>query len=356
MNKKRKMKETVKYATLIFIFIILAATSFFASVRLTTLETLSYIETSEINYEVCLRENRFYEETCQPKGMSYIASAIDYVNVEFNYTFQTNKRVDFEYAYSIDGIITITERHNPENILFTRTVNLLEATANIEENVNLININENLTIDYSEYNDLVKQFMSEYNLLADSNLRLVLRTDIEGTYRNFDEPIHTDSSMELIIPLTESTIQITMDHTEVNQSEQITRDTNNSLLNTILFALGIILSLTALIYVGLLLMYFKKQNDKKSDYEKFIGNKLKNLDRMIVSAKVDTRLDEKDYEEVIDVEDFSELVDIADRLVKLITWTETKYPKKDETVSWFTVADEKRLYRKIYKSTDKEFK
>lgn len=56
---------------------------------------ISYVEKSELNYQVCLNENSYYEEKCQPKGRGYIASAIDYVDVFFNYNFNASKELDY---------------------------------------------------------------------------------------------------------------------------------------------------------------------------------------------------------------------------------------------------------------------
>ena len=45
---------------------------------------ISYTEKSNVEYNVCLKNNDFYEEKCLPKNMKYVASLIDNIQVEFN--------------------------------------------------------------------------------------------------------------------------------------------------------------------------------------------------------------------------------------------------------------------------------
>ncbi len=354
MKNVKKTDDITKNIILVIAFAILSIFLFYLSNKTKTLYTISYIEKSNIDYQVCLKENNFYEEKCQPKDMGYIASAIDYIDVLFNYNFETDTNIDYDYEYYIDGIITVSDRNDSNNILFTKKINLLKDQLKKENNKKSFQINERLKINYNEYNDLIKSFKSEYNISADSNLKLVLYIKTKGNYKDYSDPILVNNELGLTIPLTESAIKINLNYKDINNSNKIAQASKKSFLNIFDLILGTLSSGATIFFIIKFIKNIKKNITPKSEYDKFIENKLKNLDRMIVSAKENIKIEEKDYKEIIDVANFGELIDIAERLVSVITWTEVHHKGKLK-VSWFSVVDDNRLYRIVYKSTDKTF-
>ena len=348
-------KKIIVFLILSLVFISLSIFFYFFYNKPDSLETLNFTEKSYIDYNVCLKDNKFYEQKCQIKGMSYIASAIDYVDVYFNYTFETDQKLKYNYNYYIDGVITVFDKNDSNKILFSKKVSLLENQNTKRDNINFFTVDEHLKIDYSYYNNLIKTFKSEYNVVADSNIILYLHIDITGKYSKFSELVKKSAELELTIPLTENTITINMNYNDANTSDKFIQRPNTKKVNALFLAFVIVCVLLSIVDVFLLIGSILSIKRKKSKYENFIDNKIKNLDRMIVSAKENVKIEEKDYKEIIDVKEFNELVDIADREVNVITWTEVEY-KNNLKVSWFTVASDTRLYRIIYNSTDKEFK
>jgi len=351
-EKKVEIKKMFVFILLIPLFLILAFYLFIASNKTKTLGTLFYTEKSDIDYQVCLKENSFFEKKCQPKGMGYIASAIDYIDISFNYNFELNQNVDFDYEYYVDGIITLTDKSDSNNILFTKTIKLLDTTKKSENSIDGFQISEKFKIDYNEYNSLVRAFKTQYSVSVDSNLKLKLYVKTLGGNEKFQDQIKSNGEMELTIPLTENTININMNYKDINKSDVFVAKSKKMIINTIYFIASIAFAGLSVITIILFGVYLNSRENNKSEYEKFVENKLKNLNRMIVSARENSKIEETDYDEIVDVRNFSELVDIADRITEVITWTEVIH-NNDLKVSWFTVPNEKRLYRIIYKSTDK---
>jgi hypothetical protein len=318
-------------------------------------ELLNYEEKSTVDYKVCLKENEFFEEECQDKGMGYIASAINYIDVDFDYKLLTNNLVNFNYNYYIEGIVKVIDANDKSNILFTKKVEILEKQTGIDSNRELNRIIKNVKIDYEEYNNLVKSFKNTYNVPIESNLKLTLYVSNDIMHTKTNKEIKTNNKIELTIPLTEKTIKVTMDSKEGTEKQEILLSDETLKIDEKKMSLGILSSIISIILLGSIVKTILKLENEKTEYEKYVSNKLKNYNRMIVSAKANVKLEEKDYEEIIDVTTFEELVDVADRLMKLIVWTEVKHKNK-LIVSWFTVEDGRRLYRIIYKSSDKEFK
>ena len=347
--KKNKIKLWVK-VIMMLILLIVALYFFINCIDNNSEETLFYEEKSNLNYKVCLNENEYYEDKCQPKGMSYIASAIEYVDIDFEYLFRMNKKVDYEYSYSIEGLIVVTESKNDKNILFSKKVDLLKSKKFENLSSEVFIITENLKIDYSTYTDLVKSFRDSYNISIDSNLIIVLHIETKSKYKNFDKDIVTANTIEITIPLTENTIRVNMNYKEINNSDNITRDSSELKINYLNLAIGLtVVAISFLILIFIISDLLK--SNAKNEYAKFMKSIQKNYSRMIIDIDNNLKIEEKDYNEILDVRNFEELVDIAQNLGKSIVWTEVIH-RGGPTVSWYTVAEDKRLYRKIYKSTD----
>ena len=81
-------KQLFKRIRIFIILVFLVVTSFVISNSVKKTITLSYKENSNINYLVYLKPNDYYiDQPYLSKGMQYIASLIDYVDVNFNYNF-----------------------------------------------------------------------------------------------------------------------------------------------------------------------------------------------------------------------------------------------------------------------------
>ena len=89
---------------------------------------ISYNQQATIDYKVYLKENDFYEDDYLGKGNEYVASLIDNIIVDFDYSFALDKqsldngRIDFEgktYAvsYELYGELNIIKEKTNKVIL-----------------------------------------------------------------------------------------------------------------------------------------------------------------------------------------------------------------------------------------------
>jgi len=351
----RRNKKITIFTILIILMLPFSLVLLATGIKKTSMDIVGYREQSSINYKVCLKENEFYEEKCQEQGMGYIASAIEYIDINLDYSFFLTNKLNHNYEYYIDGIVTVVDKNDSANVLFTKKVELTSLKKLNLNDSDSFSIGEKLIIDYAEYNDLVKSFRNTFNVSIESNLKIVLGVRSVSRYGEYEKTIDTNSTMEMTIPLTENTIKINMNHKETNSEDEVTFGKNEMKINYLNILIGLTSLLVSLLLVIKVIRILIRRQKNKTGYEKFIEQKLKNYNRMVVSAKESIKIEEKNYIEIIDVEDFEELVDIADRLLKLIVWTEVEHSNK-LIVSWFTIEDGKRLYRTIYKSTDENFK
>jgi len=258
-----------------------------------------------------------------------------------------NKKVDFVYKYYITAEVNVFEKNNPSVILFNKIINLLQEKTSDLNDSDEFTINEELKIDYSEYNELVRSYKNQYSVIADSTLKLTLHINVESQYNNFENPINTSNNMKVMIPLSESTVTINMDYKNINDSDVYQEVPKKTITSYIILISGVVFGLISVMLFIYIILFYDKKTNIKSEYEKLRDRLLKEYDYLITSSI--TLIEEGRYE-TYDVADFKELVQIAERKDKLIMWTEAKHGK--ELVSWFSIIDEEKLYRRIIKESD----
>ena len=335
-SKKMLMK---KFLLSIILFIIVIS-MIILSIYIPQPEELNYKENSNLDYQVYLKKNKYYETQYLGKNMQYIASLIDYINVNFKYNFDINENINYKYNYYIEADVRVFDKDKQNNIIFEKTEKLLEDVIKDEQNSKNFSIDEKLKIDYAKYNNLIKQFKTEYSLTADSTLTLTLYVEANGNQNETDYPIKVNDNMKIIIPLTEQMININMDYKEVNDSGKIGQ-VNKLNINNILRYISIAFACIFVVMIINTARFISKINGKKTYYQRRVDKILKNYDRVVVKLKKSINISEND--EIIEVVNFEELLGISDRLCKSILFMETNEKEK----GWFIVKNGSEIYRYI---------
>lgn len=321
-----------------------------------TMKILNVNEKSDINYQICLKENDYYPEQCLDRGMQYIANLIDYIDVDFNYDLVADQKVDYEYTYRIDAEVSVFAKNDPTNIIYTNIDELVkEKKANLNGK-SLLQIKENLKISYDQYNSLVRKFKNEYGVNADSNIKIRLYIKPVIKYNEFKtEIIKEEGVMELSIPLTESQININASLKNVNNKDQY-KDEVNTMLNYVYLGSGIVTALIMLLSVAELILTISKKTRKKSPYQRAVDKILREYDDIISESETIIDPDETEYQ-YIDCVDFKELKDMALNTGKQIIFSELKELKRPHR-SWFYIIDEsnKMIYRTVIRADDPKFR
>lgn len=327
----------------IFVFVLLAIVLFASSISIKARSNMLYNQTSNLDYKVYLKENNYYSEPYLPKNMQYIASLIDSVDITFNYNFSANQSIDYKYTYYVKADIKVTSSEDESKVIYSKTDKLTEPETVVKENSSGFNVNQNIKINYSKYNDLVKAFKSSYAISADSNLVLSFLVDIEDEKGNKIKQEDKDP-VKLTIPLSEQMIDISMDYNEVNNSNNVTVYKDFNISNKVTLVLSIISFIIALIFVVRQLVFIKKTSTKKTIYDVTLSKILREYDRVIVNSKKIIDLND----DVIDVNSFNELLDVRDNLEKPIIFQELHKGQK----SVFIVKTPNETYRYILKLVD----
>ena len=77
-------------------------------------QTLKYQENNDIDYNVYLKKNDFFETDHLEKNKTYITSLIDHINVDYKYNIQFDYPVEGEYKYYIYAVVE-SKKSNSED-------------------------------------------------------------------------------------------------------------------------------------------------------------------------------------------------------------------------------------------------
>lgn len=327
---KKKVKNTL---VLIFIIMfILGIALIFSSIS--KVSTIANRETGNVDYKVYLKDNEFYQDKYLDKGMQYIASLIDSVSINFDYTNNYSSVVNYEYDYYVTAKILVTDKYDNSKVLYEKEEILVDNKHGKGEDDGFALI-EDIDIDYDTYNSYVTSFKETYALDVDSNLIVTMSINNRGIY-NGKDIANKASELTISIPLTKNTIDISMNTNKVDSNVDIAIQ-EKAVSNKAVFALGIILSGFSLLAIGVLLF---SKNGKNDIYRKEINKILKNYDRLIVTSSQPS-IDESNYKNVIRVMTIEELIDVNEISNEPIIYYEVIPNEK----SYFIVLKQDTLYK-----------
>lgn len=342
--KKKKLNDRGKIlvSILFFLFFSILSLSFFKlsiytdNGKLTN--AVDYSENGNIDYKIYLKDNNYYNTTYLEKGMQYVAGLIKTVNVRFDYQIHSTKNIDIDANYSVIADLQITERNDSSKLLFSKKDKLID-NKKIKVNDNNLTINEEFDIDYDKYNGLANSYKRDYGLVVSSNLVLTFEINANGTYNKTQSVMDKSNQMQMVIPLLEQTVDISMDTNEIKDSGRVI-DTNNKFKveNLLFFVLFIVTSLIALINF-LLSIYFIYKYSKKDIYRSKVNKLLRDYDRIIVNGKIS--IDEKKYTNKIQPDSFEDMVDAAQTLGVPIYYYEAIENEK----CFFVIVKDDTLYK-----------
>lgn len=333
LKDKKNKKKIMNTLVLILIFmLIIGIVLIFSSIS--KISTIGNRESGNVDYKVYLKDNDFYQNKYLGKGMQYIASLINTVNVSFNYSNNYSSVIDYEYDYTVTGKILVTDKYDNSKVLYEKEEVLVENKhgKGKDDGFTLL---EDLDIDYDKYNSYVTTFKDTYQLDVDSNLIITMTINHKGTYN--DKNISNKSSqLNISIPLTKNTIDITMNTNSLDSNVDIAID-ESIVSNKVTFTLGIILGGLSLLSILILIL----SKDSKNDiYKREINRILKNYDRLIITSSQPS-IDETNYKNIIRVMTIEELIDVTEISNEPIIYYEVVPNEK----SYFIVLKQESLYK-----------
>ena len=268
VNQTKRRRKILSYILLLVVISMLSVGFILIYINKSKSYTIKYSETSNIDYKVYLKDNKFFEEDYLGTENRYIASLIDYVNANFKYEMAMNeKNVDYRYSYHIDANVVVREATTAKP-LYTKTKEIKRVTDTNSNGKSKATILENVDISYNEYNDLIKEFVSIYGLdNTYSTLTIDMYINVTGSCEKFEEDKNNEAKISLIIPLTTKTVGVDIKNNLVESDNNviICKSSDHSAVFFLILAIVVILGGIYVTY--LLVMYIIRTRSAESIYE-----------------------------------------------------------------------------------------
>lgn len=322
MKKTKEKNYYLKEIILILLFALFIGLSFLCfkkSIIIQKEQNVFYKESGSPNYKIYLKDNNYYKQNYLDKDMSYIANLIDYISIDYNYKFISDTELNGKYYYKIVADLQIK---NPKNnsLFYVERYDLSEEKLFPLTNEKEYVINETIDINYDYYNAIANNFEASYGVDTDSNLTvsLELHRRIDGALVS-NSDINSDDKINLIIPLSEKTINLKAEPLEM-KNKNIVISLNHYKIDDIkyliLALLFLGLALTIFIYITKKAMSLKP---KANPYDKTLRKILRQYDRLIVNVNTMPNFKKSN---TIEVDSFYELLDAKDSIHNAIFYYE----------------------------------
>lgn len=344
-KKSKKIKRIIIDTVIFLVLLIIGILLLKDSIVFETEKSIRFNEKSSLDYKVYLQKNEFYEQEYLGKDMLYIASLIDKILIDFDYTLQGEDKENIDFDYKIVATLSINNQTGTRSY-FEKSYVLLDNKQVSMKDATSQNIKETINLDYQYYNSLANSFKNQYGVDADSKLTvymLVNKKNAEGSNLVLDD----FSIMNIVIPLSERAIEIRLDYKEINDTNNVIKKEDVTFKNYIPLIIATLLILLSLVFMIKAIRKIDFLRVKKSEYDKCISKILKEYDRLIAETSTLLSFEGK---EIISIMKFSELLDIHDNLQLPIIYYEVSKHKE----CYFYVSHDNLVY--ILKVDNNNFK
>ena len=334
--KRKKAMKRIFFDITMFLFLLILGTLLLnKSIQFESEKIVKYSEKSNLDYKVYLKQNDFYDEKYLGKDMVYVASLIDKLVIDFDYLFASEDKEEIDFTYSVIAKLSINNQLGTKSY-YEKSYTLLNEKTVKMNNTSKQNIKEEINVDYPYYNNLANNFKKLYGIDADSKLTVYMLINKKNS-DDSDFILNTSSVMNIVIPLSERSVDIKLDYKDINDTSNIIKKQTMSIKDYLPLILSVIFIILSIIMMIKTMRNIKMIRRKKSAYDKQVAKILKEYDRLIAESETLMSFDNK---EIININKFTELLDIHDNLQLPIMYYEVVEHKK----CYFYISHENVIY------------
>lgn len=320
VSKKKKKHSRIRlyfsyekrlFINVVLLAVFLALSLFCARKTLTKEDTdpINYTEKETIDYKVYLKENDFYSEKYLPKDRAYIASLIDYIELDLKYLFNIERLTTMNVDYKVIGELVI-ENSSGANRYYEKEYTIVDTKNRKLKGTNELEIIEHTKISYDYYNELANKFRSSYGVDTNSYLNIYIVLDKE-TDSSLNYSIKESRKVDNItIPLSQRAIEIKINSTANSITKSVIP--KPIIKVNIPYLTGeVVAFFVAAFALVKIVKYVTLMFKRMTIYDRYVNKLLKDYDRLII--EINTDMDFSKYN-VIEVNKFNELLDVRDNI------------------------------------------
>jgi len=313
-SKVLNKKYVAKYSIGIMISIALCIIFLFLGLYGKFPENVKFFENGNIDYKVYLKENDFFVNKYLGKDRQYIAELINYIIADLEYNISLdNNDISYIYDYKVEIEADVIDKET-KNIIFNKRKELICKEDLIAHDG--ISISENIKIDYSYYNKLVKELINSYGLMdsVKSMLKVHLYVDYDCTMNSIKDRVKNKAVLTMEIPLSERTVNVSLNNDifSLNNDFFVFNGKGNY---TFLLVIAAIFGGISAYLIFRLGKYLVEINNYESNFEKKLNKILKSYESYI--QKAEGNFDFRNYK-ILFVDEFESMLELRDMLSKPI--------------------------------------
>ena len=342
-----RLKKKVKLFLYIIITILLIGLLIFEihySQSTLKKKSITYSRDGSINYVTYLKENSHFDDKSLDSKHNYVASLIDYFNVDYNYTYALSEEIDYVLTYEVKAKLNIYDSDNKSKPIDSKEYQLVpKETKN--GNGQLVKVDLfNQKIDYAIYSKIIDEWKKEVS--PDATLTVEFNVNWSGQSNVLNKQIGDNYLNTFEIPVSNKIIEIKEPINNVHENNPEPLYANQTFGRNFYLLIGST-SFMILIFMLYILNTIIKINSLKSKYEQKVKKILREFDRAITEAN--GMFVRKEDEHYIEVKEFMELMDVHDNLNEPII-----YYKNSNNASIFVVRNGTDIYYTIIRRSDFE--
>lgn len=334
--KQNRKKWLIIQAVALALVVAIALCSFLVYDRMNRTYYIEYSEDSTIGYQVQYQETDFFEEPWLGENQAYIFALIENILADFHYEMHMGtSNVGFGYTYTITARMEVADKSSG-NPYYTVEDVCVPCQQETTKGGNLVQINEQVEIDFQHYNDMAKTFTTVYDLKnASSTLIVTLNVQVLSSCDQFDKNNENAYSTSLNIPLNEETMSI---HTTASApaAENKVLAYKTFVNKQVFLVIGYTTSGLALLLALVMTVFMHLTKNEDVTYTAKVRRLLNSYSSYI--QRMDGEFDAQGYQ-ILPIKTFDELLGIRDTLQAPILMTENK----DQTMSRFLIPTNAKL-------------
>lgn len=213
----RFRKRIIDKVAMILIILVLIIFSFLIFLTQKQTKSVNYIENGNVDYNISLSKNEFFETSTLPSSNQYIAALIDNIDISYKYNLQMKDNYsNYKYKYRVEAQTKVVEKSTQNNIYdFSETLKTEEI---VKPEKNKFDLNTNITVNYAKYDTVVKKIISTYDL---SNIESKTIVTFYVDLLDEKDNIKNTSIMSVAIPLNVKTVNIETVNNIDNTEEKV---------------------------------------------------------------------------------------------------------------------------------------
>ena len=291
--------------------LVISVAALVMAIRFEEERTVAYQEKGTINYELCYKDDEFYHGRCfnSTTNMRFIASLIDNIKLHYRYDFSIDEKETIDYKYNIIAKLSINDA-TTDKVFYEKEYKIIENKELKMVQDTRATIDEDIEINYGEYNALANQFNSMYGMNTNNKLSVYMTVQKSSDTESLSK-INNTTLAYATIPLSEKAVDIDINTKDFENHSSILKKVNVKIKNILFGVVFLVFTFLTVMYVIKIVRYLIKLFPAKTPFEKYINRILKEYDRLIGETKNAISFEDK---EIIRFEKFSELLDVHDNL------------------------------------------